>query len=72
MATERTLLDNLFDRNTAPTVWWDLETFSRRNLKKCGAHVYAVDPSTGMLLLCFAVDNGEVQVWLPGDPRAVR
>jgi len=68
MATERTLLDDLFDRNIGATVYWDVETFSRRNLKKCGAHVYATDPTTGMLIMCYAVGDGEVQLWRVGDP----
>ena len=68
MATERTLLDDLFDRNVGATVYWDVETFSRRNLKKCGAHVYATDLTTGMLIMCYAVGDGEVQLWRVGDP----
>jgi DNA polymerase len=49
-------------------VVWDLETFSQVNLKDRGAHVYASDPSTDIFFLCFAVDDGEVQTWKPGDP----
>src|SRR6516162_11666433 len=49
-------------------VYWDVETFSRCKLKDCGAHVYAADPSTGVHFMCFAVDDGEVQTWRPGDP----
>ena len=51
-----------------PVVFWDAETFSRRELKKCGAHIYATDPSTGIHFLCYAVDDGEVQTWRSGDP----
>ena len=51
MTTERTLLNDLFDFSAEAEVCWDVETCSRRNLKECGAHVYAADPSTGMLLL---------------------
>jgi len=49
-------------------IYWDVETFSRCKLKDCGAHVYAADPSTGVHFMCFAVDDGEVQTWRPGDP----
>src|SRR6516162_9964390 len=53
---------------TMSIVCWDVETFSRCKLKDRGAHVYAVDPSTGVFFMCFAVDDGEVQTWRPGDP----
>jgi DNA polymerase len=50
------------------TIVWDIETFSDANLKERGAHNYAMHPSTGVHFICFAVDNGEVQTWRPGDP----
>ena len=53
-----------------PTVFWDLETFSNRDLTECGSSIYAADPSTDILFMCFAVDDGEVQTWRPGDPLA--
>jgi DNA polymerase len=53
---------------TMPTVVWDCETFSDISLKDHGAHIYATHPSTGVHFICFAVDNGEVQTWRPGDP----
>src|SRR5262245_44672187 len=68
MITERTLLNDLFDLSVGTPVYWDVETLSKRDLKACGAHVYAADPSTGMLVMCYAIGDGEVQVWLPGDP----
>ena len=49
-------------------IYWDTETFSQCNLKDFGAHRYAADPSTGIHFMCFACDDGEVQVWRPGDP----
>src|SRR5215471_4522742 len=55
---------------TMPTVFWDLETFSNRDLTECGSSIYAADPSTNILCMCFAVDDGEVQTWRPGDPLA--
>src|SRR5262249_46475 len=51
-----------------PTVYWDLETFSPRNLADCGAHIYASDKNTDVFFMCYAVDDGEVQTWKPGDP----
>jgi DNA polymerase len=68
MTTERTLLNDLFDRAVGTPVYFDVETFSRRNLKECRAHVYAADPSTGMLIMCYAVGDGDVQLWKSGDP----
>src|SRR5262245_8490713 len=47
--------------------YWDAETYSQRSLKECGPYIYAGDPSTGIHFLCYAVDDGEVQVWQPGD-----
>jgi DNA polymerase len=51
-----------------PTVFWDIETFSQISLKEHGAYIYAAHASTGIHFLCFAVDDGEVQVWRPGEP----
>ena len=50
-----------------PKITIDLETRSAVNLRDCGAHVYAIDPTTQILCLVFAVDDGEPQLWLPGD-----
>jgi DNA polymerase len=50
------------------TIYWDLETFSSCALSECGARNYAADPSTGIHFFCFAVDDGPVQIWRPGDP----
>ena len=49
-------------------VYWDVETFSQVNLKDRGAHIYANDKTTGIFFFCYAVDDGEVQTWHPGDP----
>jgi DNA polymerase len=51
-----------------PTVYGDVETCSRCNLKDCGAHIYAVDPTTDVIYLCFAIDDGPVETWQRGDP----
>lgn len=50
------------------TAVWDIETRSIANLRECGSHVYAVDPTTSPLCLVFAVDDGEPQLWLPTEP----
>jgi DNA polymerase len=46
----------------------DFETRSQLDLKKVGAHKYAVHPTTECLCAAYAVDGGPVQLWLPGDP----
>ena len=38
------------------------------NLRDCGAHIYAIDPTTQPLCLVYAIDDGEPQLWLPTDP----
>jgi DNA polymerase len=45
----------------------DFETRSKADLKKVGAAVYAADPSTEITWLAYAVDDGPVQQWRPGD-----
>jgi DNA polymerase bacteriophage-type len=46
----------------------DYETRSRAILKLVGTHKYAADPSTEIASVAYAVDDGPVQLWLPGDP----
>src|SRR5260370_40118075 len=46
----------------------DYETRSRVDLKKVGAARYAADPSTEVLCVTYAVDDGPVKVWRWGDP----
>jgi DNA polymerase bacteriophage-type len=50
-----------------PTIFWDCETRSVINLRDSGAQVYARDPTTTMICLGWAVDEGNVQVWRPGE-----
>jgi DNA polymerase len=50
------------------TVFWDVETRSVTNLRDAGAYIYAIDPSTQILCVCFAISNEEPQIWLPEDP----
>jgi DNA polymerase len=51
-----------------PTVYWDVETYSQISLKEHGAHIYAVHASTGVYFVCYAIDDGAVETWKPGDP----
>lgn len=45
----------------------DCETYSQVNLKDCGAYVYAEDPSTELLVLCFRFGDGPVTAWVPRE-----
>lgn len=45
----------------------DFETYSEAPLPQCGVHVYARHPSTEVLMLAWAIDDGPVQQWLPAD-----
>jgi DNA polymerase len=49
------------------TLHRDYETRSCASLKACGAPRYAADPSTTVLCMAYAVDDGPVRTWLPGD-----
>ena len=51
-----------------PTIHLDLETRSTVDLKKVGIFVYASDPTTEVWCACYAVDDGPVQTWTPGEP----
>ncbi len=46
----------------------DFETRAAVDLKKTGAHAYAEDPDTDVLCAAYAVDDGPVELWLPGEP----
>jgi DNA polymerase len=46
----------------------DFETRSACDLKKRGAYVYALDPTTDALLASFKFDDGPVQRWRNGEP----
>jgi DNA polymerase len=49
-------------------VYWDVETYSECDLEERGAYIYATDKSTDVLLFCYAINEGEIQVWMRGDP----
>jgi len=54
------------------TIYWDVETYSDLSLTEHGAYLYAKHPSTRPLVLCHAIDDGDVQIWMPDDaPPAV-
>ncbi len=45
----------------------DFETRSRCNIWECGAWVYSQHPSTEILCLAFAIDEGPVKIWTHDD-----
>src|SRR5262249_11983259 len=49
-------------------VYWDCETYSLCALNERGAHIYAGDPTTNFHFFCYAIADGEVETWKPGDP----
>ncbi len=46
----------------------DFETFSRADLQTVGAHRYATDPSTEVLVLAYRIGSAPVRVWTPDEP----
>jgi DNA polymerase len=50
------------------TVFWDTETRSAVSLRDCGAFIYAINLTTQILCLVFAINDGDPHLWLPGDP----
>lgn len=46
----------------------DYETRSYADLKKVGLHAYMAHPTTSVWCGSYAVDDGTVKLWLPGQP----
>jgi DNA polymerase len=49
-------------------LWCDFETRSECDLKARGVYNYARDASTQVLCMAWALDDGDVTVWTPGQP----
>lgn len=45
------------------TLYLDLETYSEADLRRVGAYRYAEDPTTEIMLVAYAFDNGPAVVW---------
>jgi len=43
----------------------DVESYSEVDLLACGTHVYAEHPSTRIHVICWAMDDGPVNTWVP-------
>ena len=50
------------------TLWVDFETRSACDLKVAGVYNYAQHGSTEVLCMSYALDDEDVQTWLPGQP----
>ena len=50
------------------TLFRDVETRSQIDIGDVGAHIYAKHPTTEMLCVGYAVDDGPGKLWWPGDP----
>ena len=50
-----------------PVLFRDIETRSTLDLADVGAWRYAADPTTEVLCVAYAVDDGAVNIWTPGQ-----
>jgi DNA polymerase len=50
-----------------PTLFRDFETRSAVDLRRVGAYQYASHPATDCWCCAYAVDDGEIKLWTPGD-----
>jgi DNA polymerase bacteriophage-type len=51
-----------------PVLFHDFETKSTLDLREVGAWRYASDATTDAWCCAYAVDDGPIQLWIPGDP----
>ena len=51
-----------------PILFRDYETRSTQDLKDVGAWKYATHPATEIWCCAYAVDDGPISLWTPGDP----
>ncbi len=49
-------------------LWLDFETRSECDLVARGVYTYAQDPSTQVLCMAWAIDDGDVRIWTPSEP----
>lgn len=54
----------------ASTLHVDFETFSRASLKLCGTYQYARHPTTEILVCCWAINEDDVDTWVPSISKA--
>jgi DNA polymerase bacteriophage-type len=49
-------------------IWLDFESRSECDLPARGPYNYARHPSTQVLCMAYAIDDGDVELWTPGQP----
>ncbi len=54
--------NGLFFLTTMTTLYFDCETYSEADLKTVGTHAYAEHPSTEIIVVQWAIDDGEPRV----------
>jgi DNA polymerase bacteriophage-type len=55
-------------RHPITCLFWDVESRSTVRLDDAGAWRYAADPTTEILCIGYAIDDGDPRIWIPGDP----
>src|SRR6516162_8564995 len=61
-------VDAVLREGSAHVLHREYETRSTCGLKSAGTYRYAADPRAEVLCCAYAVDDGPVQLWTPGDP----
>src|SRR5262245_55946581 len=51
-----------------PVLFRDFETRSTLDLEVVGAWRYAAEPTTAVWCVAYAVDDGPIDIWIPGQP----
>jgi DNA polymerase len=46
----------------------DIESLSECDLPRHGAYIYATDPTTKVLCICWGLEDGDIRYWTPGMP----
>src|SRR6266536_2832203 len=67
-STGRPAFVPFYDRTHMPILHIDFETRSTVSIKIVGAWRYATHAATDVWCAAFAIDDGEVKLWKPGDP----
>ena len=52
-------------------IFFDIETRSFADLPEVGAYRYSEDDSTGVICLAYALNDGDIKTWVPGEPGPV-
>jgi DNA polymerase len=61
-------IESALESSTAHILHRDFEVRGPLRLDVVGAHRFCADPDTEILSAAFAVDQGPIRLWVPGDP----